>query len=307
MLRYLAVRFSLMLPILLIVSVLVSMLIYLIPGDPVRAMYARSGASAEQMESIRNELGLNEPWPVQYSRFMTGMVTGEVRSIRTRTPVVEDFFALFPNTLQLAAASLLIAVAIGVPLGVVAANYPRSLIDYFATGMSAIAVSIPNFWLALLLILVFAQQLAWLPATGGGSLQHLILPAVVLAVEQVAIITNVVRSNMLEVLREDYVRTARAKGLGGRIVVWGHGFRNALIPTITLLGLNLGYLLSGAVVIESIFARPGIGRMIVDAILAKDFPVVQGAVLLTAVVYLLVNLGTDILYAATDPRLRTAS
>lgn len=304
--RYLAVRVSLMLPVLLIVSVLVSMLIYLIPGDPVRAMFARTGASAEQMASIREQMGLNEPWPVQYSRFMTGLVTGEIRSIRTRTPVVEDFFALFPSTMRLAVSSLVLALIVGIPLGVAAASRPKSPVDYIATGMSAIAISVPNFWLALLLMLLFAQQLAWLPATGGGSLQHLVLPAVVLAVEQVAIITNVVRANMLEVLRDDYVRTARAKGLAARAVVWAHAFRNALIPTITVLGLNLGYLLSGAVVVESIFARPGIGRMIVDAILAKDFPVVQGAVLLTAVVYLVVNLGTDVLYAVVDPRLRTA-
>lgn len=305
--RYLAVRISLMLPVLLIVSVLVSMLIHLIPGDPIRAMYARTGASAEQMENIRQQMGLNEPWPVQYGRFMADLATGEVRSIRTRTPVVADFFRLFPSTLELAGASLLLAAAIGIPLGVAAARAPRSGIDYAATTLSAVAVSIPNFWLALLFILLFAQLLGWLPATGGGSLQHLILPALVLAFEQIAIITSVVRANMLEVLRDDYVRTARAKGLGDRLVVWVHAFRNALIPTITVLGLNLGYLLSGAVVVESVFARPGIGRLIIDSILAQDFPVVQGAVLLTAMLYLLINLGTDVLYAAIDPRLRTST
>ena len=303
--RYLAVRLSLMVPILIIVSVLVSLMIYLIPGDPVMAMFARSGASAEQIESIREELGLNDPWPVQYWNFVTGLVTGEIRSIRTQTPVVTDFFALFPSTLMLAVTSLVLAMAIGVPLGVLAASKPRSGVDFFATGISALGVSVPNFWLALLLMLLFAQTLGWLPATGGGTPLHLVLPAVVLAVEQVAIITNIVRANMLDVLRDDYVRTARAKGLISGAVIWRHGFRNALVPTITVLGLNLGYLLSGAVVVESIFARPGIGRLIIDSILAKDFPVVQGAVLLTAVVYLLVNLGTDLLYALADPRIRT--
>lgn len=304
MARYLAVRLGLMIPTLLLVSVLVSLMIYLIPGDPVRAMFARSGATAETIENIRLQMGLDQPWPVQYATFMQGLATGEVRSLRTKTPVVEDFFKLFPSTLQLALGSLLLAAAIGVPLGAAAAARPGSWVDHVATTAAALGMCIPNFWLALLLMLVFAQQLAWFPATGGGSVRHLVLPVIVLAFEQVALITNVVRANMLETLREDYVRTARAKGLRDRIVVWLHAFRNALIPTITVLGLNFGYLLGGAVVLESVFARPGIGRMLVDGILAKDFPVVQGAVLLTAVFYLVVNMLTDACYALVDPRLR---
>jgi ABC-type dipeptide/oligopeptide/nickel transport system permease component len=305
--RYLALRLALLAPVLVLVSVVVSLLIYLIPGDPVRAMFARSGATPEAIANIRRQMGLDEPWPVQYVRFVQGMLTGEIRSVRTRTPVVEDFLRLLPSTLELAVASVALAAAVAIPLGALAAARPRSALDYGVTGFSALAISVPNFWLALLLMFLFAQQLAWFPATGGGSPRHLVLPALVLAVEQIALIAGTVRAHMLEVLREDYVRTARAKGLAERGVVWGHAFRNALIPTITILGLNLGYLLSSAVVVESIFARPGIGRMIVDGILAKDFPVVQGAVLLVAVLYLGINMLTDALYAAIDPRLRTAS
>lgn len=307
MVRYITVRLALMVPVLILVSVLVSLLIYLIPGDPVRAMFARSGATPEVIENIRSQMGLDQPWPVQYARFVQGFLTGEIRSVRTRTPVVEDFVRLLPSTLQLAIASVTLAAVIGIPLGAIAAARPRSLIDYGVNGFSAVALSIPNFWLALVLMYIFAQQLAWFPATGGGSLRHLVLPALVLAVEQIALITGTVRAHMLDVLREDYVRTARAKGVGERGVVWRHAFRNALIPTITILGLNLGYLLSSAVVVEAVFARPGIGRMIVDSILAKDFPVVQGAVLLVAVLYLGINMLTDACYAMVDPRLRTTS
>lgn len=306
MARYLAVRLAMLIPVLFLVSVIVSLLIYLIPGDPVRAMFARSGATPETIESIRHELGLDQPWPVQYAKFMQGMLTGEVRSIRTRTPVIEDFMKLLPSTVQLAVASVGLAAAIGIPLGALAAARPRSALDFFVSGFSSLTLSIPNFWLALVLMYVFSQQLAWLPATGGGSLRHLVLPAIVLAAEQIALITNTVRAHMLEVLREDYVRTARAKGLAERGVLWSHAFRNALIPTITILGLNFGYLLSSAVVIEAVFARPGIGRMIVDSILAKDFPVVQASVLLVAVLYLGINMLTDACYAAIDPRMRAS-
>ena len=267
-------------------------------------MFARSGAAPETIENIRHQMGLDQPWPVQYASFMRGFFTGEIRSVRTRTPVVEDFFNLFPSTVQLAVASVVLAAVIAVPLGALAAAHPRSVLDYGVNGFSSLALSIPNFWLALILMYVFAQQLAWLPATGGGSPRHLVLPALVLAVEQIALIVGTVRAHMLEVLREDYVRTARAKGVDERAVVWSHAFRNALIPTITILGLNFGYLLSSAVVVEAVFARPGIGRMIVDGILAKDFPVVQGAVLLIAVIYLGLNLLTDVCYAVIDPRLR---
>jgi ABC-type dipeptide/oligopeptide/nickel transport system permease component len=302
--RYLAGRIVAMVPVLLLVSVFVFLMIRLIPGDPVRVMLAESGASAERIESVRAQLGLDDPLPVQYGRFMRQMLTGEARSIRTQRPVVQEYWVLFPSTLELAVTALVLAALMGLGLGIVAAVSQHGWLDSLTMGISFLGVSVPNFWLALILIYVFAQQLAWLPATGGGDVRHLILPALVLAVQQTALIARLVRAHMVEALQEDYVKTARAKGLRERSVIWGHALRNALLPVVTLLGLNFGYLLSGAVIIETVFARPGTGRMIVDGILNKDFPVVQGAVLITATIYLLVNLLTDVSYALIDPRIR---
>jgi peptide/nickel transport system permease protein len=302
--RYIAGRVLAIVPVLFIVSVVVSLMVHLTPGDPVKVMMGQSGASAEEIEQIRRDLGLDKPLPVQYVRFLQDLATGNLRSIRTHQPVVQQYLELFPNTLQLAVVSLLIATVIGMLLGVVAATHQNSWLDSFSMAVGFLGVSIPNFWLALVLIYVFAVSLNWLPATGAGGPKLLILPAAVLAMEQVALIARLIRANMVEVLQEDYIKTARSKGLQESSVQWGHALRNAMLPTITLMGLNFGYLLSGAIIIETVFARPGIGRLIVEAILNKDFPVVQGAVLLTATVYLLVNLLTDISYSLIDPRIR---
>jgi ABC-type dipeptide/oligopeptide/nickel transport system permease component len=293
-----------MVPVLFIVSVVVFMMVHLTPGDPVRVMMGKSGASAEEMESAREQLGLNDSLPVQYVHFITDLATGDLRSIRTQQPVTQEFFDRFPNTLELAVLALIVATVLGFVLGIIAATHQNSWIDSLTMVVSLLGVSIPGFWLALLLMLVFAIRLEWLPATGTVGLKSLILPVTVLAVEQIALIARLVRANMVEVLRDDYIRTARAKGLKERTVLVGHALRNALLPSITLLGLNFGYLLSGAVIVETIFARPGIGRLIVEGILNKDFPLVQGAILLTAVVYLIVNLITDITYGFVDPRVR---
>jgi ABC-type dipeptide/oligopeptide/nickel transport system permease component len=302
--RYIAGRVIAIVPVLFIVSIAVSLMVHLTPGDPVQVMMGQSGASAEEIERIRVQLGLDQPLPVQYVRFVKDFATGELRSIRTQQSVVQQYFELFPNTLQLAVVSLVVATVIGLALGVVAATHQNTWLDSFSMAVGFLGVSIPNFWLALLLIYVFAVSLNWLPATGSGGGKFLILPAAVLAVEQVALIARLVRANMVEALHEDYIKTARSKGLRESSVQWGHALRNALLPTITLMGLNFGYLLSGAIIIETVFARPGIGRLIVEAILSKDFPVVQGAVLLTATVYLLVNLLTDVSYSLIDPRIR---
>jgi ABC-type dipeptide/oligopeptide/nickel transport system permease component len=302
--RYIAGRVIAIVPVLFIVSIAVSLMVHLTPGDPVQVMMGQSGASAEEIERVRVQLGLDQPLPVQYVRFVKDFATGELRSIRTQQSVVQQYFELFPNTLQLAVVSLVVATVIGLALGVVAATHQNTWLDSFSMAVGFLGVSIPNFWLALLLIYVFAVSLNWLPATGSGEWKFLILPAAVLAVEQVALIARLVRANMVEALHEDYIKTARSKGLRESSVQWGHALRNALLPTITLMGLNFGYLLSGAIIIETVFARPGIGRLIVEAILSKDFPVVQGAVLLTATVYLLVNLLTDVSYSLIDPRIR---
>jgi peptide/nickel transport system permease protein len=304
MLRFIAMRLLLMVPVVFIVSILVFLMVHMIPGDPVQAILGESGASLERMEQVREQLGLNDPLPVQYMNFVKDTFTGDLTSIRTRRPVFETFWAMFPKTLQLAGAALLMATAIGVPLGIFAATRQHSLLDYLSMTTSFVGVSVPNFWLAMLLIYVFAIQLNWVPATGGEGIRRLILPAFVLAVQQAALIARLVRANMIEVLQDDYIKTARAKGLSERPVVMSHALRNAMIPTVTLLGINFGYLLSGAVIVETVFARPGIGRLLVDGILSKDFTLVQGVILFTAISYLLVNLLTDLSYALIDPRIR---
>ena len=302
--RFALGRLIMMVPVLFIVSIVVFMMTHLTPGDPVRLMLGRTGASGEEVEALRNQLGLNDPLPVQYVNFVTDLLTGDLKSIRTQQPVVSEFLDRFPRTLELTVLSLIVATVLGFALGILAATHQNSWLDSLAMVVSLLGVSVPSFWLALLLVFVFAISLDWLPATGTQGVKALILPVTVLAVEQIALIARLVRANMVEVLRDDYVRTARAKGLRERTVLTGHALRNALLPSITLLGLNFGYLLAGAVIIETIFARPGIGRLIVEGILNKDFPLVQGAVLLTAVVYLLVNLITDISYGFVDPRVR---
>ncbi len=302
--RFALGRLVMMVPVLFIVSIVVFMMTHLTPGDPVRLMMGRTGASGEEVEAVRNQLGLNDPLPVQYVNFITDLLTGDLKSIRTQQPVISEFLDRFPRTLELTVLSLIVATVLGFALGILAATHQNSWLDSLAMVVSLLGVSVPSFWLALLLVFVFAISLDWLPATGTEGVKALILPVTVLAVEQIALIARLVRANMVEVLRDDYVRTARAKGLRERTVLTGHALRNALLPSITLLGLNFGYLLAGAVIVETIFARPGIGRLIVEGILNKDFPLVQGAVLLTAVVYLLVNLITDISYGFVDPRVR---
>ena len=300
---YVVRRLVSMVPVLLLVSVLVFLMIHLTPGDPVEIMLGQSGASAAEIEKVRGQLGLNDPLPVQYVRFVRDMLTGQERSIRTQRPVAEEFFALFPSTIELALSSLVLATVIGVALGVVAATRQNSWIDYLSMVVGLTGISIPSFWLALVFIYLFAVTLDWLPATGGGDVRHIVMPTIILAIQQVALIARLVRGSMLDVLQENYIKTARAKGLREHTVLLGHALRTALLPTVTLIGLNFGYLLSGAVIVEVVFARPGIGRLIVDAILSKDFPLVQGAILITAVVYLLVNLVTDFTYAVLDPRI----
>lgn len=304
MARFVVTRIVSMVPVVFIVSILVFLMIHLTPGDPVQVMLGQSGASAEQVAKVRHSLGLDQPLPVQYWKFIQNMATGKERSIRTEQPVIQEFLGLFPSTMKLALTSLVIGTTLGIGLGVLAAISQGSLADYLSMGVSFLGISIPNFWLALILIYFFAVTLGWLPATGGGTWKSLILPAAVLAVQQVALVARMVRASMIEALQEDYVKTARSKGLQERAVWFRHALRNALLPIVTLIGLNFGYLLSGAVIVETVFARPGIGRLIVDAILSKDFPVVQGTVLMTAIIYLFVNLLVDLSYAVIDPRIR---
>jgi len=254
---------------------------------------------------MRAQLHLDEPILQQYGRFVANAARGDLgTSIRSRRPVTTEIGENVASTAQLAVAAMLVAVAVGVPLGLLAALSRNSWLDVTSMGTALLGVSMPSFWLGLLLIFAFSLHLAWFPATGGGDLRHLVLPSITLGTIAAAIIARLTRSSMLEVLGQDYVRTARAKGLGGFSVVVRHALKNALIPIITIFGLQFGNLLAGAVIVETVFSRPGLGRLIVGGILSKDFPLVQGTVLFVATVYVLINLLVDVAYAYADPRIR---
>lgn len=302
---YLARRLAQSALVLLGVSILVFSMMYALPGDPVLTMLGEEVVSAEVVENAREQLKLNDPLVVQYGRFITNAVRGDLgRSWRSHEPVTEIIADQFPATLQLTVAGLGLAIVFGGILGLIAAIRPYSLVDNVSMFVALIGVSMPSFWLGLLLIFLFSLHLNWIPATGYGGIERLILPAVTLGLQASAIIARLVRASMLEVLRDEYITTARAKGITERLVVGRHALRNALIPVVTVIGLQFGGLLGGAVIIETIFARQGIGRVAVTAITGKDFPLVQGIVLFAAVIYVLSNLAIDILYAWLDPRIR---
>jgi ABC-type dipeptide/oligopeptide/nickel transport system permease component len=305
MLTWILRRILAVVPVLFGVTLAVFSMLFLVPGDPVKMMLAEFVTNPDQVAQMRAQLHLDEPILKQYGRFVTGAVRGDLgTSIRSRRPVTIEIGENLASTAQLALAAMLVAVGLGIPLGLLAALSRNSWLDVASMGTALLGVSMPSFWLGLLLIFVFSLQLAWFPATGGGDLHHLILPAVTLGMIAAAIIARLTRSSMLEVLGQDYVRTARAKGLGGFSVVVRHALKNALIPIITIFGLQFGNLLAGAVIVETVFSRPGLGRLIVGGILNKDFPLVQGVVLFVATIYVLINLLVDVAYAYADPRIR---
>jgi len=297
---------------LLIISLIVFTGVRMIPGDPARVL-AGTEADAAGLEEIREKYGLDAPLPVQYLRWLGLAVTGDLgESIRTRTPVMSMVAGKLPITAELACLSLLVAVAIAIPAGVVAAVRRNTAWDVLASGVSLCGVSIPNFWLGIMLILLVSVRLGWLPASGFvpiaedpvGNLKRMIMPALVLGTGLAAVLMRQTRNAMIEVLSADYVRTARAKGLAQRAVVLRHALRNGLIPVVTILGLQMGALMGGAVVTEQIFVLPGFGRLIVEAVFTRDYPVVQGVVLLTAASYVLINLLVDVSYTVLNPRIR---
>lgn len=303
--RYLIQRLLATVPVVLGVTVAVFSMLHVVPGDPVQMMLGEFQTSPEQVARLQAQLHLDEPLPQQYGRFLLGAVQGDLGySIRSKRPVTSEIADNLPSTLVLTTAGMSLAIVIGATLGVVAAVKQNSWADLAAMVVATLGVSMPSFWLGLLLIFAFSLRLQWFPVTGDGGVRHLVLPALALGLGASAIIARLTRSTMLEVLGQDYITTARAKGLRDGGVVVRHALRNALIPTVTILGLQFGQLLAGAVVIETVFGRPGIGRLIVGAILEKDFPVVQGIILFVAVVYVVVNLGVDLLYAVLDPRIR---
>jgi ABC-type dipeptide/oligopeptide/nickel transport system permease component len=303
MLRYVTARLAVMIPVVLGVTLAVFSMLYLIPGDPVKMMLSEFVTNPEQIAKMRSQLHLDEPFAKQYGRFLWGAVHGDLgQSIRQRRPVVTQILEVFPSTAGLAMAALAISAPLGVVLGLVAAVRQNSWWDIGSMLVALLGVSFPSFWVGLLLIFVFSLHLGWLPATGGGDLAHLLMPAFALGLGAAAIIARLTRSSMLDVLRTEYMTTAHAKGLADRVVLIRHGLKNALIPIVTIFGLQFGNLLAGAVIIETVFGRPGVGRLLVDAILNKDFPLVQGVVLFVAIVYVFINLMVDVVYAAIDPR-----
>lgn len=306
MLRFVARRLLHLVPVLLGTSFLVFLLVHLVPGDPVRVMLQDVG-SPEQVERLRQQLGLDRPMYVQYADFVARAVRGDLgRSIHTRRPVFQEIAFRVPYTVRMAVTATLVAVAMGIVLGSVAATHHLSALDYGTMAVALAGVSLPSFWFGLVLILIFSLHLRWLPPAGADSLLHLILPAITLGSGAAAIIARLTRSSMLEVLRQDYIRTARAKGVADRRLVYRHALKNAMIPVVSIVGLQFASLLGGAVIVETVFGWPGIGRLAVDAIFNRDIPVIQGVVLVAAVIFVLVNLVVDLIYGLLDPRIRYA-
>ena len=303
--RYIARRVLSTIPVLFGVSLLVFLMLELTPGDPVQLMLSEFQTTPDQIARLRSQLHLDEPLPVQFGRFVWDAMHGDLgTSIRTRRPVLQEIEDNFPSTLQLAVAGLVVAATLGVGVGIVAAANPHSWLELGTMTVALVGISMPSFWLGLLLIFTLSLRVPVFPATGAGDWQHLVLPAIALGLGAAAILARLTRSSMLEVLRQEYVTTARAKGLAEWAVLLRHALKNALIPVVTIFGLQFGQLLAGTVVVETVFARPGLGRLIVDGILNKDFPMVQGIVLVIAVCYVVVNLLVDLTYAVLDPRIR---
>lgn len=304
MTRYIMNRLLQTVPVVLGVSVLVFSMLHLVPGDPIMVMFAETGASGRQIEEVRERLGLNDPLPVQFFRYISRAVQGDLgESLWGERKVSEMIAEAFPSTLELTLAGMGVAILLGLIFGILAALNHNSWLDNGTMVVALTWVSMPGFWVGLLLIFAFCVRFRLFPIGGGGSLKQLVLPAVALGIRAAALIARMTRSALLEVMGEDYIRTARAKGLGERMVVTRHALKNALIPVITVVGLQFGSLLGGTFIIESVFARPGIGRIAVLALQARDFPVAQGVVLFVSLVYVFVNLVVDVLYAYIDPRI----
>ncbi|GAB4547834.1 MAG: ABC transporter permease [Anaerolineae bacterium] len=305
MLPYVMRRMMAALAVLWGVATVVFLLLQVIPGDPAETMLAGSGASPAEIAHARQQLGLDDPLLLQYSRYLLDTLQGDLgRSLFSNRPVALTLVEQLPATLELATAALLVAVFFGLSLGILAALRADTWIDQLVMGMAVLGVSVPVFWSGLLFVWVFSIGLNWLPATGADGWRHLVMPALVLGWVGAGPIARLVRASLINALRTDYITLARAKGLPYTIVISRHALRNAIIPVITLIGLQAGFLLGGTVVTEAVFARPGLGRLVVEAILSKDLPVVQGVVLFVAATYVVINLMVDLATLALDPRLR---
>ena len=302
--RFIARRLLLTVPVLVGVATLVFSLIHLVPGDPVEAMLGES-ASRQDVANLRQQLGLDRPLYVQYGAFLRGAVIGDLgRSLRTGQRVTAAIAERMPATVELAMAAMLFAIVVAVPLGIAAAVRSGTAIDHGATTLALIGISLPGFWLGPVLAIVFAVELGWLPVSGRGTPAHLVLPAITLGAPLAAVLARMTRASVLEELHEQYVLAARARGVSRTRAVLRHAFRNSLIPIVTVLGLQVGAVLTGAVITETIFAWPGVGRLLIQSITFRDYPLVQGCILLIAVAYVGMNLLTDVVYGLLDPRIR---
>ena len=304
MLKFVGKRLLMLIPVLIGVSLIVFTLMQLSPGDPAMIILGTQ-AAPEDIANLREEMGLNDPLIVQFFRFLFGMFTLDFgTSYKDNLPVLTKLLEALPYTAQLTFSAILLALVVGIPAGIISATKQYSIFDRIASVLALIGFSTPNFWLSIMLILVFSVNLQWLPVSGTGSILHLVLPSIALGAQSAAVFCRMTRSSMLEVLNMDYIRTARAKGLSERVVILKHALKNALIPVITVVGLQIGLLFGGAILTETVFAWPGVGRLMIDSIRAKDTPVVQGGVIFTASIFVFINLLVDILYAYVDPRVK---
>lgn len=310
MLKYIIKRLILLIPILFLVTLISFSLLFIIPGDPAETILTGPGGGADPkaVEEFRIKMGLDKPIYIQYFTWLESILHGNLGySYLSKRPVIETILSSFQATLKLAIVSLIISLMISIPLGIISAIKQYSAIDNVSMAGALLGVSMPNFWQGLLLILLFAVTLGWLPVAGygdHGDLEHIILPAITLGTSSAAITTRLMRSTMLETINQDYIQAARAKGLSERVVIGKHALKNALIPVVTMIGLNFAYLLDGSVVVETIFAWPGIGLLMVESIYMRDYPMIQGCILFVAIIFIFVNLMVDILYTYLDPRIR---
>jgi peptide/nickel transport system permease protein len=303
--RYAVNRLVATIPTLIVLTIVVFLMVQLVPGDPAAIFLGEERSTPELLERVRRDMGLDQPLHVQYLTYMGNLVQGNMgESLFNDQPVLDQILAAMPYTLTLALSALLISTVLGVGLGIISALKHNTWIDTFAMILALIGVSMPVFWLGLLLILIFSVSLRWFPPMGQGSLERLVLPALTLGLLSSATLARLVRSNMLDVLSDDYIRTARAKGLRKKTIIIRHALRNALIPAVTIIGLQFGGLISGAVITETIFARIGLGRMYVESILNKDITMIQGLTLVLALIIMVINIIVDLSYAALDPRIR---
>ncbi|MDV2503650.1 MAG: ABC transporter permease [bacterium] len=302
--RYILRRIGLLVPVVIGVVTVVFLIVHFIPGDPVEIMLGEQ-AQAVDKEALRRQMGLDKPLHVQYVDFLARLARGDLgRSLHTKRPVLESIVRRLPATLELALAAMVVALVLAIPLGLLSAYKKDTVVDQGSMLFALLGISMPNFWLGPLLIIVFSLKLGWFPVSGRGGLAHVVLPAITLGTAMAAILARMIRASMLDVIQSDYITTARAKGVRESRVVLKHAFRNALIPVVTIVGLQIGGLLAGSIITETIFAWPGIGRLVIQAINARDYPLVQGCVLVIALGYVLVNFLTDLLYGFIDPRIR---